>query len=884
MHRISMLIILLSAVFIASLSFAENNAEYYYDRLILRIDKSAGEVAPLQTPEGCRFGIPGLDDVCERIGAVKIEKLIPWSTPPEDEGLVDMSRVYIVYFTPEFDLFEAIEAFAAQREVVYAEPRYIRKMFFTPNDPLFGNQWGLDNFHTQAENAFDYCQGDSTVSISIVDSGMDMDHPDLVGNLWVNPGEDLNGNGIIDLEDWNYIDDDGNGFIDDFWGWDFMDNDNNPEDVIPSSQGGGHGTHCAGIASAETNNGVGVASLGFNCSIIPVRTGAGMLIYYGYEGIAYSISVDADVISLSWGGGGYSQAEQDLFDQAHALGIAVFAAAGNDNTSQIMYPAGYNHLFAVASTNSNDVKSGFSNFGTWIDISAPGSNIYSTYLGGSYTGMSGTSMACPFTAGLAGLVKSAFPDFTPDDIFETISITADNIYPMNPGYIGMLGAGRINAYTAIGPLYFPALSLDDYILLDDGNYNGRADPGENVDMIVTLSNLPNWQTATDIMAYLSCFEAGISVTQGQASFPDIPAGENRSNEMNPFEFSVSPDFVPQYVDFILSLICQPNNFTSTDTITMMVGRPDYLVVDDDGGVEFETYYLEPLDELGESYEYWDNSLSYLTSDMLNEYNGVIWFTGNQETFTLDAYEQSILQQYLESGGYLFLCGQYIGDEIGSSDFYADYLHAAFDNPNVGAGLLNGVEGNPISENTTVFLVGAGGAGNGLNSPSGIIPTAPAEPLYEYSNGVDIGALSCLDLTWNYKLVYMEFAFEAISGLGNPPSNTRTEILELIIDWFDFSAAIKPGANLTLSEFELYPNHPNPFNPATEISFSLPMTTNVELVIFDVLGREAAKLYSGRMNPGPHSLTFDGTSLASGVYFCSLKTDLGTKRIKMLLLK
>ena len=877
-------LIVLISIITAVFAFAQSNAEYYFDRVILRIDKCAGDITIGQSDKGVSFGILSIDKVCQHIGASKIEKFIPWSKPPEDESIPDMSRVFVIYFTPEFDVLEAVELFEALPEVVYAEPQYIRRMFFTPNDPLFSSQWGLNSSHTQAALAFDYCQGDSTVTISIVDSGMDMDHPDLAGNLWVNPGEDLNGNGIVDLMDWNYVDDDGNGFIDDFWGWDFMDNDNNPEDPVPSSQGGGHGTHCAGIASAQTNNGIGVASLGFNCSLIPVRTGAGMLIYYGNQGVAYAMSVSADVISLSWGGGGYMQSEQDMYDQAYFLGTTVFAAAGNDGNSQISYPAGYNHVYAVASTNENDVKSGFSSYGTWVDISAPGSSILSTYLAGSYAYMSGTSMSCPFTAGLAGLLKSAFPSFEPADIYETISSTADDIYPQNPGYIGMLGAGRINAYKAVGPLYFPALSLEGYILEDDGNGDGRADPGEEVEMTITLSNLPNWQTATSVMAYLSCADPGISVTGWQSQLPDIPGGESRTNEDNPFVFSVSPDFAPGYVDFYLSLLCQPNNYTSSDTITMLVGRPDLLLVDDDGGAYFETYYIEPLEEMDESYEYWDNSLGYLTTSAIQEYDAVIWFTGNQETYTLDTYEQYLLQLFLESGGNLFLSGQFIGDEIGSSSFYSDYLHAALSNPNVSLGMLNGVEGNPVSSGTSVFLVGTGGAGNGLVSPSGIIPDGDAEALYIYQGPAsDIGGLSCIDPVWDYKLVYMEFAFEATSGLGNPPTSSRAEVLTLILDWFGSPASVKPGEELAVSDFQLYAVYPNPFNSSTVISFDLRAASFVELVVYDVMGREVEVLGAGDWGLGKHEVVWEAEGLGSGVYFIRLSVVGGQSMVKKAML-
>ena len=794
MRRLSLSVILILTLS-ASFSTAQTNAEYYFDRLILRVDKSAGDINIDDQVENHCFGIAGLDAICEEYGIRKIEKLLPWAEPPEDEELVDMSRVFTVHFPVEADLFRVIEAFASAAEVVYAEPRFIRRAFYHPNDPYFASQWGLGMNITQAELAYDYCQGDSTVSVAIVDTGMDMDHPDLVDNLWVNPGEDLNGNGIVDLIEWNAVDDDSNGYIDDFWGWDFIDDDNYPNDEVPGYQGGGHGTHCAGISSAQTDNGIGVASLGFNCSLITVRTGEGMFVYYGYEGIGYAISVMADVISLSWGGGGYSQAEQDMFDLAYWLEIVVFAAAGNDNSPSISYPAGYNHVMAVASTNANDVKSGFSSYGPWVDISAPGSSIYSTFLNGSYAYMSGTSMACPFAAGLAALVKSAAPEFTAPEIYQTITSTADDIYPQNPGYIGMLGSGRINAYQALGMMQYPSLSLAGYSVIEYGNGNGRVDPGEEADLITTLENLTGWQTATGITAYLTCLANGITVTQGVSTFPEIPGGGSGDNSSNPFGFSVSPDFEPGYVTFYFDLICQPGSYAISDSIELLIGRPEILLVDDDGGALFESYYLEPLEELDRSYEYWNNNVAYLTSDEINEYVTVIWFTGNQESFTLDAYERTMLAQYLNQGGNLILSGQYIGDEIGGETFYSDYLHSSLNNPNVNIGMLEGVAGDPISGGTSLLLVGTGGAGNGLESPSGIIPLSPAEPIYTYQNSAEIGALRYHDELTDYSLVYMEFAYEAISGMASTTS--RVELMNLMLSWIE-STTSAPVVTVTLT--------------------------------------------------------------------------------------
>jgi len=875
--KFSLVLLMLCSVF----SMAE---EYYLDQIILRLSDETRTVQPSITDGSWQFGLTDLDQICRDYQINLIEKIVPYTLNAEIWSDIDLDKVFIVHFPPEADLFKVIDDFNLQSSVMYAEPYFIRKMFFTPNDPYFGNQYGLNDSHTQAERAWDYCRGDASVKIAIIDSGMDMDHPDLAGNVWVNPGEDLNGNGIIEQSERNNIDDDSNGHIDDFYGWDFMYDDNDPNDDYPASQGGGHGTHCAGIASAQTNNGTGIASLGFDCSLITVRTGEGMYIYYGYQGIIYALDVQADVLSLSWGGGGYSQLEQDLFNQAYNNGSAVYAAAGNDDSNALQYPAAYNNVMAVASTNQNDLKSSFSNYGTWVDISAPGSSIFSTYLSGTYTTMSGTSMSCPFTAGLAGLVKAAFPNFQAEEINQVIMENADNIDNLNPSYAGMLGAGRINAYRALGMLYTPSLHIGDYELTDDGNNNGQADPGENVIMTVELSNGMNYQTASNIQAYLTCEDPGITITDNTSLYPDIAGGQSATNESDPFAFYISPSFNPGYVTFIVSLLAQPNNYALYDSLTMLVGVPQILLVDDDGGVNnFESFYTGPLNALDRGYQYWDNYSGYPMPEFINQYDIVIWFTGNAQVYTLDAYEQYILSDYLSNGGRLFLTGQYIGDEISTSSFYANSLHCSLQNPQVSNGNLLGVANHPISSGTSLLIVGTGGAGNGLNSPSAIIPNGGAEAMYNYSTG-QTGALTYADQINDSKLVYMEFAFEAISGLGGPTALDRNELLDLILDWLEAPASVSEFSINTPSQFRLQQNYPNPFNPTTEVTFSLPHRMKADLSVFDVLGRKTAVLAAGELEAGIHTYSFKGDAYASGIYFAVLSTPIGEQRIKMVLVK
>ncbi|PCJ77635.1 MAG: hypothetical protein COA57_16595, partial [Flavobacteriales bacterium] len=352
----------------------------------------------------------------------------------------ELQNTLLVEFGDTLAADELIEEFERLDIVEYAEKVPLYELIYTPND-ISGNQWNLQKI--QAELAWDLQTGDTSVVIAMVDDAVLLSHEDLAPIIWTNPGE-IPGNSI---------DDDGNGYIDDINGWDVADNDNDPNPVSPTNSTFTHGTHCAGIAAAATDNGVGIASISFNVRLMAVKTastGNGFLTA-PYQGVQYAIAAEADIISMSWGGGAYSQTYQNLFDYAVSQGIACIAAAGNSNTNIPMYPAAYNNVIAVGSTNSSDQKSWFSNYGSWVDVVAPGSSIWSSLAGSnsSYGYLSGTSMACPLVSGLAALMLSKDPYLTPSELESCLKSSCDNIDAQNSSYIGLLGAGRINAYSAL---------------------------------------------------------------------------------------------------------------------------------------------------------------------------------------------------------------------------------------------------------------------------------------------------------------------------------------------------------------------------------------------------------------------------------------------------
>jgi hypothetical protein len=361
----------------------------------------------------------------------------------EDE---ELQRYWKVHFTSA-SAVEAFIAAAQQIPVVELAERVplLRPALAKPNDHSAQTTWHL---HTiKAFDGWEYIEANypnlERVLVAIVDDAVAIDHPDLKANIWTNPKE------IPD----NNRDDDFNGFVDDVNGYDLADLDNNPRPAGTMT----HGTHCAGIAGAVTDNGVGVAAVSWNrIWLLPVKAAGdasnGQNIAAGYEGIQYAVKTGAKVISCSWGGPGNSSYSVASINAARLRGAIVIAAAGNDDmelgvgVGSAQFPCMINGVLCVGATASNDSKTGYSNYGKAIDVCAPG-DLYSTvsYNGfDTYATFNGTSMSTPLVAGAAALLYAAFPDMNSVEADRIIRCGCDNLDAIEPDYVGKLGHGRIN--------------------------------------------------------------------------------------------------------------------------------------------------------------------------------------------------------------------------------------------------------------------------------------------------------------------------------------------------------------------------------------------------------------------------------------------------------
>jgi subtilisin family serine protease len=360
---------------------------------------------------------------------------------------------------------ETIRALERDPRISYAEPNFILRA--APNDPFLPQLWGLDNYGQRVNwtvgmpdadidgrEAWSVSTGSPNVVVAVIDTGVDLSHPDLAANIWVNPGEDCGGCRT------NGLDDDGNGYVDDWRGWDFVNGDNNPADDQ------GHGTHVAGTISAVGDNGLGVTGVTWSTKLMPLK-------FLGADGsgttadaisaILYANSKGVPILNNSWGGGEPSQALLDAIEQTDASGELFVAAAGNDFTNtdvEPFYPAGYEvpNVLAVGASDQFDRKAWFSNYGTkTVDLSAPGTNIYSTWPAARYRFADGTSMAAPHASGAAALAQAVFPDSSGVGVKALLLRAVDPIASLNTA---SRTGGRLNVDHAVRCAGAPQVWID----------------------------------------------------------------------------------------------------------------------------------------------------------------------------------------------------------------------------------------------------------------------------------------------------------------------------------------------------------------------------------------------------------------------------------------
>ncbi|MYH07263.1 MAG: S8 family serine peptidase [Rhodothermaceae bacterium] len=405
-----------------------------------------------------KTGLEVFDRTAAEYSVHTIERVFPFldhvqPTPKTRQNLVALRHTYYVRYSAGDDPERVAKVLALSPGVIYAAPVIVNRLLelevtAEPDDSLFSDQTYLR--HMRLPEAWDIVKGEDMsppMVIAIVDFGTDWRHEDLLANVWTNADE------IPD----NGIDDDNNGFIDDVHGVNYCDGDDTINDPFEPRLGE-HGTAVAGTAGAVTNNGIGVAGAAWNAQLMHI---CGL-----YEGIVYAAANGADIINVSWGGGSIQASTYvaQTLDLATDMGALVVAGAGNANLNSDLYrfyPSSYPRVLSVGATAKDSRRrASFSNYGKMVNVFAPGVNIVTTDLDGDYTSsVSGTSFSSPLVSGVAALVKTRYPDTSPDALREQIRLASEHIDAENPGHAGQLGRGYVNAEASLEMPVFPAVRL-----------------------------------------------------------------------------------------------------------------------------------------------------------------------------------------------------------------------------------------------------------------------------------------------------------------------------------------------------------------------------------------------------------------------------------------
>ncbi len=476
----------------------------------LKISEATGKIST-------RTGIPSLDKKIEDYKVNKIESVFRQNNgDAELYEKLGMGRIYVFYF----DTFnsqtavDAVKDFSSESEVEFSEPVFTGeaagkkelKLSLPPNDEMFSKQWYLDNEGQIAPtgrgnakigadiniiNAWDVEQGSEEIIVAILDSGIKDDHPDLINRMWINRGETPN----------NGFDDDGNGYIDDYRGWDFAYDDNTPSD------GFGHGTNIASVIGASTNNIIGFAGVDQKCRLMNCKNlssnNNGEYIWWA-QSVKYAADNGAQIINMSEGGSDYSKTLKTAIDYAILKNVLVVAAMMNKGDDQDYYPASFKGVFAIGATDTDDNRclrftwGGGSCWGKHISVVAPGNKIYGLDYESTtnYESMwSGTSQSTAIVSGISALLLAQKTSRSADEVKEIIMSTAkDQVGDPRedkPGWDKFYGYGRVDSYAALTYGYMPVLTkkketdvkvTEDEQILSNGNKSEDEERAKKVQM------------------------------------------------------------------------------------------------------------------------------------------------------------------------------------------------------------------------------------------------------------------------------------------------------------------------------------------------------------------------------------------------------------------
>ncbi len=832
-------------------------------------------------------GIANLDALNKRFGVNALMQKYPNLTPRVYQGrTIDPRGWFRVSFKADIDVDQVVRAYKGLRGVIDAQPIGIHRVYATANDPNYADQWHMNQANdadVDAPEAWDIETGSTQIIVADMDTGVRYFHKDLGGadasydtpensrgNMWINEAE-LNG---VDG-----VDDDGNGYVDDWIGWDFVDNqtgwtgedadtpDNDPRDF------NGHGTHVAGLLSAINNNGYAVTSVaggrmngtqavnGNGVKIMALRIGwSGRFFIFevGYidmghaaDAFYYAANNGAHIASCSWGSSN-SGGLGDAIDYFVAGGGLVFKAAGNDDNEDSDYMLDRADVIGVASTDQNDVKSDFSTYGTFVDISAPGTDIVSTYhdkddpQNDKVATLSGTSMATPLTASVAALIWSKHPDWTADQVKQRLFDTADDIYGIagNSAYQGKLGAGRVNAFNAV----------------NDGGTGGPTPPTAN------FTGSPTSGCPTLTVNFTD--QSSGDITDWSWDFGD----GTTSTLQNPSHDYANPG------SYTVSLTVTGPGGSDTNTKNNYITVEDPAVTADFSGTP--TSGDAPLDVA-----FTDNSTGASSWS---------WDFGDGATSTA----QNPTHTYTVAGVYTVTltasnsCGTDTQTKV-------DYITVT--QPQ------GGNDETHVASNTVVkesfFIVTRGNATVKIVDQNGN-PVADATVDGSWSGSVNQSVSITTDAngeansisSWVFGDGTFQFCVDNVTKTGYTYNASANVVTCASTDGSSSAAKNVVAKEVKIEDvekdlgFKLAGNSPNPFNPVTTITYVLPENARVRLDIFNVLGQRVKTLVDGQVEAGINTVVWNGkdavgNQVSSGFYVYQITiNNKDVLRKKMLMLK
>jgi subtilisin family serine protease len=847
--------------------------QYRAGALIVKYKSSAGISLPtiiIDSTGNIRTGIKSLDQIHRNIAARSIQKTILCQpNDPDMRERLGTERIFTIRVPESSDIEELAKIYSTDPNVESATPDWVVNPAVAPNDPLYSKQWGHNNtaqmpgfdwtlkkhtgttvgtvgFDANAQTAWDHSQvfGDSNIVIAIIDNGIEWSHPDLAANIWTNPGETGLDNQGADKRS-NGIDDDGNGFIDDWHGWDFGGLDNDPNVV---STGTAHGTACAGIAAAVANNSIGVAGIAGGCRILPIKAASNTdTMYYSYitNSIYYAANMGARIISLSVGTTIQDDVNQAACTYAWNRGSLVCAATGNENNSIIYYPAANTNVLAVgsasncgdrkrSSSSSTDVSPGVytdpngytcdgerwwgSNYGPAtkgtadaVDVVGP-TILPTTDRTGSagydasdyYLYFNGTSSSTPYVAGICALIASQHPTWPPKLIWNQLCASALDIINVESaaGWDRYTGSGMIDAAAATGtvliditPPVLSGINLD-YISEDSATISWTTDElsysrieygltsSYGSSIIDTALVIHHAMTITGLLSDTVYHYRVISIdTSGS------PAASSDCSFHTAGIYSYPPTSVTLIADTI----------TSGTVANLLANDGSYLVV------KSVTTGTRVIDWYG------NTTISQSAADIASL------------TVTYDGKYNATRTQFL----YLFR--------------WADSSWVQIDSARMTTAQVTRI----------------------------ITQTSPA-PFISSNGAICLRVYSSATVNITCSADYMLFTIQTKGR------SISTDVKSIPDD-------------LHPNNFTLESNFPNPFNPSTTIRYELQKPADVIITIYNILGQEIETLIDSRQQPGIHSAIFDGSSLSSGIYFCrccvrTSTDELTIQTIKMMLLR